>query len=142
MRMQKKIHGSCLCGGVKFVITGPLLRPLNCHCSMCRKAHSAAFRSRAGVARADFHYVSGEDLVHRYESSPGTWRCFCGRCGSRLQSEFADPAEPLGVPLGLLDDDPEIAPRMHIHVSSKAPWHQITDSLPQHQEMPPSPLKK
>jgi hypothetical protein len=140
--VPNKIHGSCLCGGVKFVITGPLLWPLNCHCSMCRKAHGAAFRSRAGVARGDFDYLSGADLVRRYESSPGTWRCFCARCGSRLQSEFADPEQPLGVPLGLLDDDPGVRPAMHIHVASKAPWHEIADALLQHAELPPTRPKK
>jgi hypothetical protein len=31
------IHGSCLCGGVEFEIDGPLMAPLNCHCSQCRK---------------------------------------------------------------------------------------------------------
>jgi len=40
------IHGSCLCGGVEFEIDGPLTAPLNCHCSLCRKQHGAAFRSR------------------------------------------------------------------------------------------------
>lgn len=140
--MQKTIRGSCLCGGVKFVVTGALLWPLNCHCSMCRKAHAAAFRTRAGVARDDFHLLAGEDLVRRYESSPGNWRCFCVTCGSRLHSEFADPQEPLGVPLGLLDDDPGVAPTMHIHVASKAPWHDIADGLPQHAEMPPRTRKK
>ena len=45
------IHGSCLCGGVEFEIAGPLMAPLNCHCSQCRKQHGAAFRSRVRVRR-------------------------------------------------------------------------------------------
>lgn len=48
------IHGSCLCGGIKYRITGPLTGARNCHCSMCRKAQGAAFRSRASVKAADF----------------------------------------------------------------------------------------
>jgi hypothetical protein len=32
---------------VRYEITGPLKGALNCYCSMCRKAHGAAFRSRA-----------------------------------------------------------------------------------------------
>jgi hypothetical protein len=48
------VRGSCLCGGVKFEIVGPLMRVLNCHCSKCRKQHSAAFRSRARVGIEDF----------------------------------------------------------------------------------------
>jgi hypothetical protein len=38
------VRGSCLCG-IKFEIAGPLLGPINCHCSQCRKQHGAAFRS-------------------------------------------------------------------------------------------------
>lgn len=58
------IRGSCLRGGVKFEITGPLLRLLNCHClnchcSLCRKQHGAAFRSRARVQVEDFKWVHG-----------------------------------------------------------------------------------
>ena len=39
---------------------------------------------------------------------------------------------------GSLDGDPGIRPAYHIFAGSKAPWHEITDSLPQHQEYPPS----
>jgi len=33
--------------------------------------------------------------------------------------------------LGTLDTDPRIKPYRHIYVGSKAPWVDITDSLPQ-----------
>jgi hypothetical protein len=78
------LHGSCLCGGVKFEINGPLHGPNNCHCSMCRKQHGAAFRSRARVAQTDFKWVRGEELVTFYESSPGGFRGFCRICGSPI----------------------------------------------------------
>jgi hypothetical protein len=66
------LHGSCLCGGIKYEITGPLLRPLNCHCSKCRKAQGAAFRSLVRVRIDDFRWLQGEELVKYYESS--RWR--------------------------------------------------------------------
>ena len=68
------LRGSCLCGGVRYEVTGPLRGALNCHCSMCRKAHGAAFRSRAGVKVEDLRWVQGEDLLTWYETSPGTHR--------------------------------------------------------------------
>jgi hypothetical protein len=37
------IRGSCLCGGVKFEINGPLIGPSNCHCSNCRKQQALHF---------------------------------------------------------------------------------------------------
>jgi hypothetical protein len=100
------LRGSCLCGGVRYGITGPLSGALNCHCSMCRKAHGAAFRSRARIKATDFRWVQGEELVTYYESSPGNHRGFCRVCGSPLLSRFdADPSS-YGLPLGALDDDP------------------------------------
>ena len=83
------LRGSCLCGEVQYEIEGPLRDVRNCHCSMCRKAHGAAFRTRATVRAADFRYLKGEHLITAYESSPGTYRTFCGRCGSRLITSFA-----------------------------------------------------
>ena len=61
------IRGSCLCGGIKFEITGPLSGPLNCHCSQCRKQHGAPFRSRVRVEVKDFRWLQGE---HRFEQRP------------------------------------------------------------------------
>jgi hypothetical protein len=142
------LHGSCLCGGVKFEITGPLLRPLHCHCSRCRKQHGAAFRSRVRVSAADFKWVQGEDLVSYYESSPGFRRGFCRVCGSPVVNRpgptykpaLANPAiaSELGVPLGILDDDPGIRAECHVFVANKAPWFEITDALPQYPDYPPT----
>jgi len=33
--------------------------------------------------------------------------------------------------MGTLDDDPGVTPLFHVYVDSKAPWYDITDSLPQ-----------
>jgi hypothetical protein len=130
------IRGSCLCGGVRYEIAGRLSGALNCHCSMCRKAQGAAFRSRARVKVADFRWIEGEDRLTYYQSSPGTHRGFCRVCGSPILSRFdADPGH-YGLPLGPLDDDPGVRPKMHVHVANKAPWHTITDELPQFQGLP------
>ena len=131
------LKGSCLCAGARYEIQGDLTAALNCHCSMCRKAHGAAFRSRARVRAADFRWVAGEDLVTWYESSPGTQRGFCRVCGSPLLSRFDAYPSQYGLPLGALDDDPRVKPALHVHVASKAPWHDITDGLPQFPELPP-----
>ena len=46
MTAPAAVHqGSCLCGGVRYETTAPLQGASHCHCSMCRKAHGAAFGS-------------------------------------------------------------------------------------------------
>lgn len=133
------IHkGSCLCGGVTYEIHGALTGVLNCHCSDCRKAHGAAFRTRASVRTADFKWISGEELITHYEAKPGEFRTFCGVCGSNLVTKFSSKPEVYGFPLGTLDTDPGVKAGCHVFVSDKAPWHEITDPLPQYAEFAPA----
>ena len=133
------LRGSCLCGGVRYEITGRLSGALNCHCSTCRKAHGAAFRSRASVRAADFRWVQGEELVTYCESSKGNHRGFCRVCGTPLLSRFDHEPAFYGLPLGPLDDDPGVKPKLHVFVAYKAPWFDITDDLPQFPEFPEKP---
>ena len=132
------LRGSCLCKEVQFEIDGRLLRASHCHCSMCRKAHGAAFGSYGAVKADDFRVTSGAELITRYRSSPDVARTFCARCGSTLQFLRESKPEIVFVTLGVLDDDPGVRPASHIFVGSKAPWFEITDTLPQHAERPPA----
>ena len=43
------IQGGCLCGGIRYEVSGPLTDVGNCHCSMCRRFHGAAFATYAKV---------------------------------------------------------------------------------------------
>src|SRR4051794_22856025 len=126
------MRGSCLCGGLRYEVTGSLHRVIHCHCSMCRKATGAAFRTRAGVRTAEFRWTQGEALLGRYPSSPGENRTFCTACGATLVTLFRDHPETLGLALGTLDDDPCVRAVAHVYVASKAPWFEITDGLPQY----------
>ncbi|AYC33659.1 GFA family protein [Pseudomonas cavernae] len=124
--------GSCLCGEVKYRLDAPIKSVTHCHCSMCRKAHGAAFGSYGNVRRQDFHFTQGQDSVAEYHSSPGVTRTFCKHCGSTLQwfSELPHP-DWLSVALGTLDTPLGTIPQKHIFSESKADWYAIADGLPQ-----------
>src|SRR5262249_14449684 len=128
------IKGSCLCGGVQYEIETDLGPVTNCHCSQCRKASGAAFASNASVPTEAFRFVSGAELLREGESSPGKRRCFCGRCGSPILKRNDDHPESVRLRLGTLDNDPRIKPSRNIFTGSKAPWFDITDSLPRFNE--------
>ena len=131
------LKGGCLCGDVRYEIDGKLGDAANCHCSMCRKQSGAAFLPGAGVQTKNFRWTKGQNLISRYESSPGGVRMFCQKCGSTLAGGPADPkAEMIWIMLGTLDDDPGVKPSSHVFVGSKAPWFDITDKLPQHKDEP------
>ena len=126
------LEGGCLCGGVRFRINGKLGPAGYCHCKMCQRASGSAFASNAPARTGYFELASGSDLVSEYESSPGKFRAFCRRCGSPLYSRRNDEPELRRIRLGSLDGDPERRPLAHVWVGAKAPWHAITDTLPQY----------
>jgi len=122
--------------GVKFEIIGPLMRVVNCHCSKSRKQHGAEFRSRARVRIEEFKWLQGKELVRFYRSSPGFYRGFCGACGSPIITKSKPPR--VWWPVGHTRRRPERAATPHCSVASKAPWFDITDTLPQFPELPDS----
>jgi hypothetical protein len=130
------IRGSCLCGGIKYEIDGALGTALYCHCSMCRKFHGSAFRARVSVSKAAFRFTQGEALLTSYRSSADTVKRFCKICGSAMVNSWDPEPDMYGLAMGSLDDDPGIRAVCHIFVGSKAPWHEITDGLPQFREFP------
>ena len=130
------VRGSCLCAKVRYEIRGGVSHVTHCHCSMCRKAHGAAFATYGRVQRSDFVLTHGAHDIASYQSSPGVVRSFCRHCGSTLQFISDKRPSTLSVALGTLDDDPRVETSTHIFVSSKAPWFQITDGRPQHAERP------
>jgi hypothetical protein len=124
------IRGSCLCGRIEYRISKAPQIVEHCHCSMCRKSHGAAFATDCFVMREDFEWVSGEEELARYESSPGTYRCFCRVCGSRMVMEPKELPQAIVVYLGPMDDDPVSRPGAHIFAEDVAPWYEISDELP------------
>ena len=132
------LTGKCLCGGVRFEITNQLGPIIYCLCAMCRRASGSAFATNASVRASDFRIVAGAELVSEYESSPGSSRAFCSRCGSPVFGRMAG-VDLMRVRLGTLDDDPAGRPIANIWVGSKAPWYQITDSLERFDDEPPLP---
>jgi hypothetical protein len=128
---DSKLLGSCLCGSVRYEITASLGDAEHCHCSMCRKAHGAAFSTNSVIPTEALTVTSGAALVSEYESSPNRRKCFCSNCGSQLFIRRLDKPEFTVVTLGTIDGDPRARPQRHVFVASKAPWYEIADALPQ-----------
>lgn len=123
------ISGQCLCGGVRYSISGPPIRMVYCHCSLCRRSSGSSFGTSAVCRASDFSVVCGPELLTSFESSPGYRRWFCSRCGSGLYGTMEEAPELVSVRCGTLDSDPLIRPTVHIHVADRAPWVEISDAL-------------
>jgi hypothetical protein len=130
-------HGSCLCGNVRYELTGELGEFGYCHCKSCRKASGSSHGANAPIERADFRLLSGADTLREFESSPGKFRVFCARCGSPIYAYLTTSPDILRIRLGSLDSSFAKQPRAHTFVSDKADWEPIDDGLPQFPEWAP-----
>ena len=118
------IKGSCLCGQVKYEISGKLSSVGHCHCITCRKAHGSAFSSVAAVNDNDIKFSVDKNMLKFYESSPGKKRYFCSNCGSQIYAKRDNQSHYI-LRLGTLDNDPLVRPEYHIWLEQKAPWYEI-----------------
>lgn len=123
-------QGSCLCGSVRFEVTGDLGPPDACHCVQCRKQSGHYFAS-CNVPKAALT-VTGEELVSWYQSSAKVRRGFCARCGSTL---FWDPPgrDWTSIAMGAFDSPTGTHLEKHIFVAEKGDYYEIGDGLPQNQ---------
>ena len=128
-------RGACLCATVRYEIDGPLEMMVHCHCSMCRKHHGASFATFVSAPLVGFRWISGKDNIASYKSSDKGQRSFCRTCGSVTPS-IAEEMDLAICPAGNLDGPLDIRPQTHWFVGSKAPWYEICDALPRHEEYP------
>jgi len=131
-------RGSCLCGGVTYVLERPPLLARNPHCGRCRKARSAAHASNLLVPADGLRFTRGEDALGAYKRPAAQFftQVFSNPCGAKMPR--LDPGRGIAiVPMGGLDEDPGIRPREHIFAGSKAPWFETTDDLPRFEALPP-----
>lgn len=129
------LTGACLCGAIRFKLTGPIEVINCCHCSRCRQRTGSAFATIAHANLDHFEYTAGEDLIESFTPDEWNVRRFCRICGSPLPGTNEEDKE-VGIPVGLLDQDPGVRPSLHIMVESKAPWYDIAGDETQYETFP------
>lgn len=126
MTTDTHLEGSCLCGQVRFRLSGEL-RPVSyCHCSQCRKTHGhfAAY-THAHESQLQFQDKSG---LKWYASSGFARRGFCGNCGASL-FWHCDGSGGISIAAGCLDAPTGLRADRHIFASDASDYYQITDGL-------------
>ena len=117
--------GGCLCGAVRYRVTGPLRPVIACHCTQCRRmsGHHVAATS------APRESVEIDGQITWYASSPAARRGFCPVCGSNLFWDGAGAG--LSIFAGTLDGDPGLRLAGHIFCADKGAYYAIPeDGLP------------
>lgn len=126
---HKSVHtGSCLCGGVRYTVTGPLRDVVNCHCSLCRKFHGHYGAYTAALR---------ENVIIKNENNLLTWyrsinnlarRGFCVICGSSLFWDLED-VPTLSIAVGTLDQPTGLCTTTHIYTVDKGDYYELSMGL-------------
>jgi hypothetical protein len=121
------IEGGCLCGAVRYRVTGAALATSNCHCNSCRHASGAPSVAWVVVRTADFAIVTGSPISFR--SSPPVVRAFCGKCGTPLTYQHDDSPGTIDVTTATLDSPERFPPTREIWLQHKIPWAPVNEAL-------------
>jgi hypothetical protein len=129
---DEEFEGGCLCGSVRFRVSGVGTNRAYCHCRSCRLASGAPLVAWATFPASGLRLARGQ--LAQYRSSEPVVRGFCATCGTAIT--YAHRARPgeVDVALATLDDASSLAPECHIWVSHKLPWVDLGDGLPQFPE--------
>ena len=121
--------GGCLCGGVKYKVTGRLRPVTFCHCTQCRKTSGHYVASTA--CRPEHLSISVDEHLRWYRSSPEAERGFCDLCGASL---FWRPehGRHICIMAGTLDNPTGLVAIQHIFIADAGDYYSIHDDLPKH----------
>jgi len=137
--MDAPMTGGCLCGGVRFEVTEPLVSASYCHCTRCQRRTGTAASAQARVAPGSLRVTSGEELIRAYDPGDGGFlKLFCSQCGSALWSKSPEDPKVMSVRLGAFDSDPGIRPAYRQFVAYAADWEPLPDDgLARYSDRPP-----
>jgi hypothetical protein len=135
------LTGGCLCGGVRYEISEPLVSASYCHCTRCQRRTGTAASAQARVAPGSLRIVQGEELLRAWRPEDGAAKFFCSECGAHMWSQDPNDPEIRAVRLGSFDSDPGIRPSVRQYTAYAAGWEPIPDDgLPRFPERrPPTP---
>ena len=131
------LSGSCLCGEVTYQFTEEVKVFQYCHCSRCQKFTGSAHASNIIIDPKNFHWISGENFVGRFEVEQAKHfaTSFCKKCGSSLPW-LTQSKKAFVIPAGTLDDVPEARPQHNIYYQDKAEWYEDVCKLTKYDALP------
>jgi hypothetical protein len=119
--------GSCLCGAVRYEVSGALRDVVVCHCEMCRKSHGH-IGAYAAAPKGALHLIESRGLKW-YRSSDIAQRGFCGECGGTL---FWDGTgrDTISIAAGTLDGPTGLKTVVQIYVDDKGDYYDVDVAVP------------
>ncbi len=133
--------GGCVCGKVRYSISGTPLRATICHCTWCQRRTGSAFGVELVFEKNQVQFHSDSLSVYRHRSDEsGRWldQHFCNACGSGIGLTLEAVPSIQSISAGSLDDQnwPALVhlARRHVFVRSARQWSVIPGNVEQHEE--------
>lgn len=130
--MSKEKTGGCICGNVRYSVSGEPKRITVCHCAWCQRRTGTAFGVEVVFDESQIS-ISGESLssYRHISDESGRWveQHFCTHCGSNIGLTLQAVPGIRSLSAGSFDDPswPEHAkhPRRHVFTRSARSWSDI-----------------
>lgn len=123
------MEGGCLCGHIRFRVTGPPDYPHTCSCKMCQRHTGALTVAWVEFSAEAVAWTGPGGAPAVYRSSEASSRAFCPLCGSTIGAIDDDPVVALVT--GIFDDASAEAlrPKGHSYVKERPDWWGIRVKL-------------
>jgi hypothetical protein len=130
-------EGGCVCGAVRYRLTGNPLTFYACHCTRCQTRSGSAFALHMMVLASDLTIVQG---VPESAGESGT-RKRCSACATALWSEKPRVPRALWLRAGTLDDTRALKPIAHLWTRSAQTWFSIPEGVTAFETQPEDPTE-
>ncbi len=121
------VKGQCLCGAVRFRLSGDLRQVVICHCGQCRRWHGhVGAYTRVPVSALT---VEDERSLAWYRSSERARRGFCRDCGSSLFWERIG-SDHVSVAAGTLAEPTGLTTVLQIFAEDGGDSYAVDDRIP------------
>jgi len=126
-----KLEGGCLCGAIRYVLTGPSMLVCQCCCKDCQKATGTGHTTIIGIHKSQLE-MTGDPAGYtsRGDSGGEVTRHFCSTCAGRLYTSGDLPGDVIMVQAGSLDDPSAVQPERVIYLRDAPRWDRFDDALP------------
>ncbi|GAA0546624.1 GFA family protein [Paractinoplanes ferrugineus] len=115
--------GTCLCGAIRFTVSGEPDFPHLCSCSHCKTRGGSPMQWWIGFPLSSLTWT-GEGELTWYDTFPsGTKRGFCPVCGSHIAAlDYGDTTIGINVPALDNHDDPRLVPTSQSFSDDAVTW--------------------
>lgn len=132
-------RGGCMCGRIRYAVSGDTIWSAGCCCRDCARASGTPYVVWVGFPPNNVRFLSGTPRI--YNSSEGVLRGFCDNCGTTL-SYGRDPAfeavEPtLYVAAATLDNPDAFPPTEVVWYGHRPGWFGLSTRIPLHDTISP-----